>query len=288
MDAQALIQFSLIGITVGSVYGLIGIGYTLTYNATEVINFAHGEFAMLGGMIAASLVILGLPLILAIVVAIAVVTLIAVVTEVATLDRFRGANPIAVILATLAFSVILRSIALLIWGKDPLVMQPFSGGALQVFGAVLQAQTLWVLGVALLAILALWWFYNKTAYGIAMIASSIDRDTATLMGINVRVVWAASFGISGGLGALAGILIAPLATTYYSIGILLGLKGFAAAATGSMRSAGGTFVAGLILGLLESYGAGYISSGYKDAISLGVALLILLVRPRGLFGGRRR
>ncbi len=288
-NPDLILQFLLIGLTMGSIYGLVALGFTIVYNATDIINFAHGELFMLGGILTITLLKLGLPVVVAPVLAVLVVGVVAALTELGTVDRFQRADPVTVILATLALSIVFKSGALLIWGKDPYYLPPFSGDTpIAIGGAVLPSQTLWILGVGAVTVLGLWFFYERTRFGQAMLASSINRDAASLMGINVRVVMLVSFVISGLVGAVAGVLVAPLTASTYNIGTVMGLKGFVAAVLGGMGSASGAVVGGLVLGLLESLGAGYISSGYKDAFALGIGLLIMLFRPHGLFGRRQR
>jgi branched-chain amino acid transport system permease protein len=282
-----LLQFVLIGLTMGVVYGVIGLGYTIVYNATDTVNFAHGEYVMLGGMLTAvAHVDWGWPVGLAAFAAIAAVTLLGAVTKLVTVPREGTPDPLRVILLTLALAIVIRSLVLIEFGKDPRFLQPFSSGpALDVFGATLPRQSLWVLGVATVVVGVLALFYQRSRHGQAMLAASFDPYAARLMGVNVSAMVLISFALSAAIGATAGIVVAPLTSTIYNLGIVMGIKGFVAAAIGGVGSAKGTILGGLVLGVGESLAAGYVSSGYKSALGLVVGLAVLLLRPHGLFGG---
>lgn len=287
MDSAAVfLQFALAGLTLGSVYGLVALGFTIVYRATDIINFGHGELFMLGGMITASLVGGGYPLPVSIVLALLTVALVAGLTERVALRFNRLASPVTVILATLAVGLIIRSSTLLILGKEPRYLEPFVGGTLAMLGAVISPQVFLVLFIAASAVVALEFFFNRTHLGLVMMAVSINREAAAIMGINVRSISLLAFVLSGMIGATAGIVVTPITTMTYSAGLAVGIKGFIAAAMGGMSSAPGAVVAGLLLGLIESFSAGYIASGLKGSLALLVGLGIILVRPAGLFGGR--
>ena len=165
--------------------------------------------------------------------------------------------------------------------------KPFTGDTpIAIAGATILPQSLWVLGVTLAVVLALSWFFGRTLLGKAMLATSHNRLAAQLVGINVRMVLFLSFGLSAALGAVAGILIAPITTTSYDVGVMLGLKGFAAAMLGGMGSGVGAVVGGIALGITETMSAGYLSSAYKDAIAFVIILAVLFFMPSGLFGKR--
>jgi len=282
-----LAQYLLSGLTVGAIYALVALGFALIYNASHVINFAQGEFVMIGGMAAAAFIESGLPLPLAIVFSIGLATLVGLALEKLAVEPARGASVVTLIIITIGASIFLRGLASLVWDKKIHPLPAFSGEApISLGGATLLPQTLWVLGATLATVGLLWWFFNRTLTGKAILAVSHNRLAAQLMGISVRRVLLVSFGLSAALGALAGILIAPISFTSWDVGVMLGLKGFAAAILGGMGSGPGAIAGGLALGLIESLGAGYLSSAYKDVFAFVIILAALVFLPNGLAGRR--
>jgi branched-chain amino acid transport system permease protein len=280
-------QTLLSGLTAGAIYALVALGFAIIYNASHVINFAQGEFVMIGGMAAASLVETGLPLPLTIVLAIGAAMVVGLLVEKLAIEPARGASVVTLIIITIGASILLRGLAALVWDKKIHPLPAFSGETPIVLGtATLLPQTLWVLGVTVVVVALLWWFFNRTLTGKAILAVSINRLAAELMGISVRRVLAASFGLSAALGALAGILIAPISFTSWDVGVMLGLKGFAAAILGGLGSGPGAIAGGLALGLIEALGAGYLSSAYKDVFAFVLLLTALVFLPNGLAGRR--
>jgi branched-chain amino acid transport system permease protein len=286
MSAQ-LLQVLFAGLTAGAIYALVALGFSIIYNSSQVINFAQGEFVMIGGMATVSFLHLGLPLPLAALAAVAATTLVALALDKLAVERARGASVVTLIIITIGASILLRGLASLVWDKNIHALPPFSGDKpIAVGGATLLPQSLWVLGVSLAVLAALWWFFNRTLYGKAMLATSHNRLAAQLAGISVRRVLLVSFGLSGALGALAGILVAPITFTSWDVGVMLGLKGFAAAILGGLGSGPGAVLGGLLLGLAEALAAGYISSAYKDVIAFVIILAVLVLMPGGLLGRR--
>ena len=286
MSAQ-FTQYLLTGLTVGAIYALVALGFSIIFNASHVINFAQGEFVMIGGMATVSLSAAELPLGLAILLAIAAVALVGLALEKFAVEPARGASVITLIIITIGASIFLRGLATLVWDKKLHVLKSFSGDdPIAVGGATLLPQSLWVFGITLAIVLLLSWFFGRTLLGKAMLACSHNRLAAQLVGINVRHVLLLSYGLSAALGAIAGILIAPISLTSYDVGVMLGLKGFAAAILGGLGSGVGAVVGGIVLGVAESMSAGYISSAYKDAIALVITLAVLFFMPSGLFGKR--
>jgi branched-chain amino acid transport system permease protein len=284
LSAQ-LLQSLFSGLTVGAIYALVALGFAIIYNASRVINFAQGEFVMIGGMAAAVFVDAGLPLPLSIVVAVGLGMLVGLLLEKLAVEPARGAPVVTLIIITIGASILLRGLAALVWDKKIRPLPAFSGEApLMIGGATLLPQTLWVLGTTLAAVAALWWFFNRTLSGKAMLAVSHNRLAAQLVGISVRRVLLVSFGLSAALGALAGVLIAPISFTAWDVGVMLGLKGFAAAMLGGIGSGPGAVAGGLALGLIEALGAGYLSSAYKDVFAFVVLLAALVFLPNGLAG----
>jgi branched-chain amino acid transport system permease protein len=284
MGAQAL-QYVAAGLTAGSIYALVALGFSIVFNASTFINFAPGAFVMIGGMAAASLSAAGAPLPIAIPAAIVLATAIGLLLEKLTIEPAARADVTTLIIITIGASIFLRGVAQLVWGKGIRALPPLTGERpIELGGASVLPQSLWVLGATLAIVAALSWFFGRTRLGRAMLATSHNRLAAQLAGIDVRLVLFASFGLAAGLGAVAGVLIAPIAFTSWDAGTLLGLKGFAAAILGGLGNFHAAIAGGLVLGLLESLGAGFVSSAYKDAISFVVILAVLFVRPDGLLG----
>lgn len=286
MQFDQILQFVLSGLSTGAIYALIGIGFSIIFNATGIINFAQGEFVMLGGML--TLVFLNalhLPLWAAIPCAVAVATVAGLLFERLAIRPLRQPTPINLVIITIGGSIFIRGVAMLVWGKDTHSVPAFTGNEpIAVGGATILPQHLWILAITLVIIGANKFYFYHTISGKAMRACAYNRRAAGLVGIDVRRMVQFSFIISAAMGSIAGIIVAPLTMTAYDVGILLGLKGFCAAIIGGMSGGIATVVGGLLLGVLESLGAGLISSGYKDAIAFIILLLILFVRPQGLFG----
>ena len=287
MNSGQFLQYVFSGITSGSIYALTALGFTLIYNATGIINFAQGELVMLGGMTAIALYGAGLPLGVAFAGAVVVVAMLSIIFQQLAIKPLLSKGVLAQVIATVGASLALRTAAMLIWGRDAKPLPPFSGDTpIRVLGATLLPQTLWVLGVTLVIVLALQLFYRRTLTGKAVRACAINPLAARLMGVSYSRVVLLSFAVAGAISAAGGVMIAPISFMSYSSGALLGLKGFAAAALGGLGNPLGAVVGGLLLGMLEGLGVGYVSSGYKDAIAFLVLLLILFLRPQGLLGAR--
>ena len=282
-----LLQFLVSGVTVGAVYALVALGFTIIYNASDVVNFAQGEFVMLGGMISVAGVAAGLPLPLAALIAIALTAAIGVALNTFAIEPARGAPVVSLIIITIGASIFIRGVTQIVLDKGTHRLPSFSGDdPIRVLGATVLPQSLWVVAGAVAIFVALWLFFTRTLMGRAVLATSNNRLAAQLVGINTRFVMTFSFALSAAIGALAGVLITPILPTSFEIGITLALKGFAAAMLGGMGNPVGAVVGGLLIGLLETFGAGYVSSTYKDAVAFLMILFVLFFLPRGLFGGR--
>ena len=286
MQFDQILQYILSGFSTGAIYALIGIGFSIIYNATGIINFAQGEFVMLGGMLTLFfLELLKLPLWAAIPCAILASSVIGLLFERLAIRPLKLPTPINLVIITIGGSILMRGLAMLVWGKDTHSLQPFSGEEpIMISGATILPQHLWIIGITIVIIALNKFYFYHTISGKAMRACSYNRRAASLVGIDVKRMVLFSFIISSAMGAVAGIIVAPLTMTAYDVGVMLGLKGFCAAILGGMSSGITTVIGGLILGILESLGAGLISSGYKDAISFIILLIILFIRPQGLFG----
>jgi branched-chain amino acid transport system permease protein len=278
-------QFVLSGATVGAVYALVALGFTLIYNASDVVNFAQGEFVMLGGMITVFAHNAGVPLPLAALLAVLLTAGVGVGFNKLAIETARGAPVVSLIIITIGASIFLQGVAQIVFGKQIYRLPSFSGDEpLRFLGATLLPQSLWVMGGALLVFAGLWLFFTRTITGLAVLATSNNRFAARLMGIDTDRMMALSFGVSAAVGALAGVLVSPITLTSYQVGVALALKGFAAAMLGGMGSPKGALLGGILLGLLEALTAGYLSSHYKDAVAFVVILVLLGVKPQGLFG----
>jgi branched-chain amino acid transport system permease protein len=282
------LQYVASGLTAGAIYALVALGFSIIYNASGAINFAQGEFVMIGGMSAATLVAAGLPLAAAVPLAVLTAVAVGLALEKLAIEPARNSGTVTLIIITIGAALFLRGLAQLVWDKRVHALPAFSGDKpLQFLGATVLPQSLWVLGGAALAVAGLSWFFGRTLFGKAMLATSYNPLAARLVGINTRTVLFASFGLAALLGALGGVLIAPIAFTSYDSGIMLGLKGFAAAMLGGLGSFSGAVLGGLLLGLTEGLGAGFVSSAYKDAIAFVIILAVLFFMPGGLLGARR-
>jgi branched-chain amino acid transport system permease protein len=287
-DWPTLVQFVITGLAVGCVYSLVGLGFTVIFNASGILNFSQGSFVMLGGMLTYLFYSrVGLPLWLAAVLAAASVTVIGLVAnELVVSPLWRRHSPIyTIIIATFGIHIVLENAALLGIGSNGVGLPTFvARGPLSVLGVRVNIQMLWIAGVALAIMLGLNFFFRRTLTGRAMRACAVNAVAASLMGIEVMRMIRYSFVISAILGAVAGILITPAQFTQFNVGIPFGLKGFTAAMIGGFGNVTGAIVGGLLLGLLESLGVAFVSSRYKDAISFGLLIVVLLIRPAGLFG----
>lgn len=281
-------QIILSGLTVGAIYALIAIGFTIVFSTVRIVNFAHGEFVMAGGMIYAYLhAVHQVPVLAAVAMAVALCMLLAWLVYELSLAGMDKDNHIAQVMVTLGVGITLKGVAQVFLGKDTQFPPAFSaGGPMSIAGATIPPQTLWITGSLVVLLLGLYGLLQHTRVGRGMTAVSINHYAATLMGISTRRSAVIAFVIAGLIGGAAGALLAPVASAHYDNGIFLGIKGFAAAILGGLGSPLGAVLGGLILGLAESLTAGYVSSVYKDAVSLVLLLAILLLRPQGLIGKR--
>ncbi len=280
-------QFLFSGLTVGAIYALIALGFSLIYNASHLINFAQGEFVMIGGMATVFFAAAGIELPLAAVLAVLLAVVVAVAIERLGIAPAKGTSAVGLIIITIGAAILIRGLAGIVWDRNFHSLPPISGEEpLVIMGATLLPQSLWIFGVTAVIALLLWFFFAKTLWGKAMMATAYNPLAAQLVGIDTRKVVLVSFALAGALGALAGVLITPLAPTHFQVGVMLGLKGFAAAIVGGLGSGLGAIVGGLVIGIAEAMAAGYLSSAYKDAVAFVIILLFLVLWPSGLFGLR--
>ncbi len=279
------LQFLFSGLTVGAIYALVAIGFTLIYNASDVVNFAQGEFVMLGGMTTVFLGYAGVPLPLATIFAILATMAVGFALYRLAIATAHEADAVTLIIITIGASIFIRGAAEIVFDKRFHSLPPlFSSDPIRIGGAAILPQSLVVLTGALIILLLLWGFIERTLFGKAVIATSANRIAARLVGINTQIIVGACFAAAAAIGAIAGILVTPITLTSYNVGTLLALKGFASAMLGGIGSATGAVVGGILLGLLEALAAGYVSASYKDAVAFLVILAVLFAMPQGLFG----
>jgi len=278
-----LFAFLLSGITVGFVYALVGMGFTVIYNSSGIINFAQGEFVMAGGMSMVFLLATGISFSSAFILAIIVTAILGIMLWKLT-DLSKDSSQVSLIILTLGYAIFLRGLAEVVFDKELHTIPSFVGdGAFDIYGAILSHQALLVIVVSIVIVIALYMFFKKTLLGKAMIAASDNVEAAKLMGINIKKILMLNFAISASIAAIGGALLTPMTSTNYEVGIMLGLKGFAAAIIGGLSNPFGAVLGGLILGVMETLVAGYMSSEYKDAVAFIIMLAILFFRPGGIF-----
>jgi branched-chain amino acid transport system permease protein len=287
MDPWGLIpQLLISGITMGAIYALVALGFVTIVRASQIINFAQGEFVMLGGVITFFFIKgAGLSYPLAALMAVIVVVIIGFLLHVLVIYPLRKASVLILIMATLGASIFLSNTSALLFGTLPKSLPPFSGEQpLEVGGVPIAPQSLWVIGAAFFLFFSLYLLSHRTLLGKAMEASSTDPLGADLLGISRNLMVFFAFGVSAGIGSIAGVLVTPLFYTSYNAGTLLGLKGFIAAVLGGWGKNSGAILGGFALGIVESVSVAFIPSGYKDGVAFVILLLILYFRPKGILG----
>lgn len=280
------LQLLISGVANGCVYGLVALGFVMIYKATEAVNFAQGDFMMLGAFVALGLTVnsvAALPLWAAIPVALAVMGVLGYLLDVVLLRRIFGQSQIAVMILTIALGFVIRFAAGVIWGHEPQSLNtPLIGKHVRVAGLVLGLDELAVIIVTLLLTTLLYFFFNRTRLGMAMQASSQNQLAAYYMGIPVRRINGLVWALAGVVAAIAGILFASKGSIDPTTG-LLGIKAFAAAVIGGFGSLPGALMGGLLVGAIEPFASRYIAAGYSQVAPYVVLLLVLILRPHGLF-----
>ena len=286
---MSFLSFFLNGVSLGSIYAIIALGYTMVYGIAKMLNFAHGDIIMVGGYVTfTAMMSAGLPALPAVLLSMLVCTLLGITIERVAYKPLRGANSLAVLITAIGVSYLLQNLALLIFGANPksfnsVVPIPavsLAGGKLNISG-----ETLTAIIACLLVMTGLTLFINRTRAGQAMLAVSEDKGAATLMGVNVNGTIALTFAIGSSLAALAGILLCSAYPTLSpTTGAMPGIKAFVAAVIGGIGSIPGALIGGLLLGILENLSKAYISSKLSDAIVFSVLIVVLLVRPTGILG----
>ena len=288
MSFEQFFQYFLAGITSGSIYAIIAIGFNIIYNTTGIINFAQGEFLILGGMIGVSLSTL-LPLPAAILGAVLITTAVGALIDFLFIRWLSRPSILRLVVITIGVSILIRESMLQIWDEKVRALPYFTGtevSSLRLFGAHISPQVLWVLGISAVIVVALHLFFRFTLVGRAMRACSDNRTAARLCGIRAKRMVTLSFMLSAAIGALAGCAISPLTQTQYNMGAPLAIKGFTVAILGGLGNSTAAVLAGLMLGLLEAFSIAVLPLAYIDAVSIAVLLIILFFRPSGLFRSR--
>ncbi|NWG23692.1 MAG: branched-chain amino acid ABC transporter permease [Pseudorhodoplanes sp.] len=291
MDLSYLPQIALSGIGIGCIYGLIGIGFCVIYNASGIVNFAQGAFVMLGGMITHTMLHrYGVPMIASAAIAIAAVSLAGIVIERVVVRPLwnRNATMFVMILATLAAQIVIERSTLIVAGDQPRTLPAFTDlPPMMLGGLAVSYQFLWIVAASLATVAALALFFKTTLVGKAMRACAINREAAALQGIPVSRMLALSFALSAALGAIAGILITPTQYTAFNVGVPFAINGFIAAIVGGFGRPLGAFVGGIMLGLAQAIAIVVFGAGFKNVAALSVLLLFLFVRPSGIFGSAK-
>jgi branched-chain amino acid transport system permease protein len=288
MFLELFFQYVVAGLTYGTIYAVVGIGFNIIYNTTGIINFAQGEFVMLGGMSAVTLHAF-LPLPLAILSAVLITMVIGGLIEIAFIRWLVKPSVLRMIIITIGISILIREGALAVWGEGVRSLPYFTGNevsAISLGGVRLSPQVLWSVSVCFIVVLLLNLFFKYTMLGREMRACAANREAADLCGIPTRNMVTLSFVLSAGIGALAGCVVSPITYTQYNIGTGLAIKGFTVAILGGLGNSMAAVAAGLILGILESFSIWVLPAAYKDTISITILLIMLFIRPSGLFGNK--
>jgi branched-chain amino acid transport system permease protein len=286
IDVVYLVQTLISGLANGAIYGLVALGFVLLVNAVNILNFAQGEFVMLGAFLVYTFgVVLHLPFAAAFILVVGAAALIGIVFERIAYRPIRQGDNATFLVATIAASVLIRNVAQNIWGTVPFAYnEPFGRSVLKFGDLQVLPQHLFIFGFTLLLVGLLWFFFFKTRLGKLMRATAQDRQTARLLGIRVARIGTITFMMAAAIGALAGVLVAPIYFVNLDMGFSIGLKAFVASIIGGWGSVPGAIVGGVLLGLVEQLATAYISSAYKDAFAFLVLIFFLIFLPRGVFG----
>jgi len=289
VTADLFLQFVIAGLTYGAIYAVVGIGFNIIYGATGIINFAQGEFVMLGGMTAVTLHTV-LPIPIAIAGAVLVTMLVGALLEITLIRWLASPSALRMIIITIGASILLREAALLLWGQQVRALPYFTGDevtSIAIGGARVSPQVLWTVGACAAMVVVVTIFFQWTRLGRQVRACAANRVAASLCGLPTRNLVTLSFALSAGMGALAGCVVSPITYTRYDIGTGLAIKGFTVAILGGLGNSLAAVVAGLVLGVIEAFSVSQLPAAYKDAVSIAVLLGILFVRPSGLFGEKQ-
>lgn len=280
-----LLQNGVSALAAGAIYAIAALGFGVVYNATKVMNFAHGEFLMMGALLSTAAAMAGIHVVAAVAIATVIVTLLGVILDRFVIQMAVRKTVLTAVMITIGAGIAFRGLMVVTVGRDVLFPAPFGGIPTVTVGTIyLPSQVTWILLLLVALSLALAYLFSRTRLGKAMRAASDNPRAATLCGIDVRAMSVAAFAIAASTGALAGAFVAPISSAFYEGGLFFGLKGFAAAMLGGLGNPLGAVLGGMLIGLIETFSAGYITSVFKDAIALGVLVLVLIVKPDGLLG----
>nr|MBF0223377.1 branched-chain amino acid ABC transporter permease [Desulfobulbaceae bacterium] len=286
MTVELFTQYLFAGVTYGIIYAIVAIGFNIIYNTTGIINFAQGEFVMLGGMFAITFNSF-LPLPIAIFCSVMITMVIGALIEIVFIRWLDKPSVLRLIIITIGISILTREAALHFWGDTVRALPYFIGNeitSVQILGTNISPQVLWVIGTCSVIVLFLSVFFKFTSLGQEMRACASNRVAATLCGINTKNMVTLSFMLSAGIGALAGCVVSPITYTEYDSGTGLAIKGFTVAIIGGLGNSMAAVAAGLLLGVIESFSISIVPLAFQDAISIAILLIILFVRPHGIFG----
>ena len=284
MSSEQFVQYLISGITSGSIYALVGLGFTIIYAVTKIINFAQGEFVMLGGLVSFTLIYrAGIPLVPALILAILIAAAVGAAMYLLAIRPPKKASVVSLIIITIGVAMFVRGIAGQVLTKEFIRLPSFSGEkSISFLGASIDPQALWIIGTMVMVTIILHLFLTYTMVGKALKACAINPVASSLVGINPKTMALIAFVLAAAIGGIGGVVFAPLTLMSYQGGVMLGLKGFVAAAIGGFKSPVAAVIGGLLLGIIESFAVaanwGPFTSAYKDAIALVVLLLILLIR----------
>ena len=278
-------QFLFSGITSGAVYAFVALAFSVTFNSSGIVNFAQGQFVMIGGMVASGLhTAYGISVFPAMLLGVAGASVAGLIMGVGFILPMLALGEFTLILVTLGLGNVIEGIALAVWGTDPRALPSLVDvETVRVGGAYLTIDSILIVGMILVTLVAFSLFIRYTRWGRAMRATSIDTTVASSLGVNVPMTIVFAFVLSAFFGGLAGVLLTPLISTSAQTGLLMTLKGFTGAVRGGISSPVGSVIGGFTLGLIEAFATGFISSTYQNAIGLGLMILLLMVRPQGLF-----
>ncbi|HLW47889.1 MAG TPA: branched-chain amino acid ABC transporter permease [bacterium] len=282
-------QLLLTGLTIGSIYALVAVGFVVIYNITGILNFAQGEFPMIGAMLCAALLAAHVPLAPAAAVAVAATCMLGALTERLAIEPAFGSHPLTLVIITFGVSMAFRGVALMVWGADPYALPEFTPGApLEVLTGVLGRQAMWAIALSVLVVGGLFAFFARTLPGAAARACADNAFASRLVGISPRRMALLAFTIAAGIGAIGGIVIAPITGATYDMGLGLGLKGFVAAVMGGLTNAPAAVAGAYVVGTIESLVTGYLAPGYGSAITFALLLIVLSLQREGLWQTARR
>ena len=271
---------------IGCVYGLLGMGYSLIYKATGLLNLAQGDFLMIGSFVGLALVKTGIPYVLAIILTFVIMFAFGWCVQLGLVSTLlkKGAAVSYIIILTSAISMILQNGALVVWGAVPLYFPSlFKKASVKVFGVATAPENLMVMFLAIACMFGLYLFLNKTKFGTAMRAAALNQKAASSLGINVPVTKGVTWGLAAGIAGLLGVALGPIYGAYLTLGGMIGNKAFASAVAGGYGNMYGAIIGGLFFGFVETFTAAYLTTMYRDMVSFGILILLLIFMPTGLF-----